>query len=173
MKNTIIVIESVIIVILVVVIAIGYNIYKRSQCNPQFITNMSDRDWEILMGNTDEYSKCNILYHTDSISVRDYTMYSFIFADKYKDPFAAEQLAERIFMDENLNKDTTLIKWVLPYLQYAADTLLVDGAMTTVCAAGLMSDIYNGYCNIVPVDKEKEELYRDKSIKALEYCFCK
>lgn len=160
----IVIIELIAIIALIVWIIVLYSgekdVHKHSiQCR----TELNDMDLKIFLGDTSEYSLCNILHaYGDSITDRDYAFYSFILAEKYNDPFSAQQFADCILQNDTLSKDTAWVRFIIPYLQFAADTFLSQAPVSSESATFWMAQIYSGYLDILPLDTAKASKYEWK-----------
>lgn len=165
----IVIFESIVIFILLILTGYLYQKSKlKNSTNCANIKELNNTDLYILSGCNEEYYKINNnIYCHDSISIRDYAIYSYIMAEKYNDPFAAQQFADCILMNESLNKNKAWISVVFPYLKYAADTLLQDAPLSSYSAAFEMAKLCSGYADFMPMDSAKYIYYKKKAAIAL------
>jgi hypothetical protein len=165
-----IVIESSLIVVLLVLVGYLYHRNTNSdRVSDKCLLGLSRADRNIFMGDLNEYAKQNINMCSKNgrVTDRDYAMYSFILAEKYGDPFAAQQFADCILLNDSLNKDSVWISIIFPYLKYAADTLLDDAPLSSYSAASGMAELCSGYANFMPVDSAKYLFYKRRAEQAL------
>ena len=100
------------------------------------------KDLKIMMGDANEYGLCNVSYAHDSLSTRDYMLYSFIMADKYHDDFAAQQFADIII--HNIVLDSSMTYFLLDYLFMAVDSNKPSHIISRSSAAFQLSEWYAG-----------------------------
>lgn len=160
----IVIIELIAIIALIVWIIVLYSRGGDVHRHPiQYRTELNDMDLRIFLGDTSEYSLCNILHaYGDSISDRDYAFYSFVLAEKYNNPFSAQQFADCVLQNDKLGKDTAWVRFVIPYLQFAADTFLPQTPVSSESATFWMAQLYSGYLDILPLDTAKASIYERK-----------
>ena len=165
----VIIIESIVIILLVLwVILLSLSKRTISMHLTQEKTELSEIDLKIFQGDTVTYGLCNIQHSRgDLITNRDYALYSYIMAEKHNDPFAAQQFADCVLQNDSLNKDTSWVRVIFPYLQFAADTFLCRSPVSSESAAYWMAQIYSGHFDLLPTDTAKYSIYLRKYKEAI------
>ena len=125
--------------------------------------DISNLDVAILLGDEKAYYRSHQMLDSGKITVRDYIIYSLIMADKYGSHDAAYQLVNTIHLDYDtcLDDDTSLVLFLIPYLNFVVDNADPLEYNTYSFAIFNLYDIYSGsghFGRLAPNQRKMEEI---------------